>query len=108
MGKKKPRPVLAHRTRHLRNIYQNVLRIVYHTRRGKVRQMTIKEIQAADRPYLTPDDVAGVLECDPHAIRLAARDNPEQLGFPVMRVGRRTKIPRIPFLRFMGYMEETT
>lgn len=69
--------------------------------------MTIKEIQAADRPYLTPDDVAGVLECDPHAIRLAARDNPEQLGFPVMRVGRRTKIPRIPFLRFMGYMEET-
>ena len=59
--------------------------------------MTIKEIQAADRPYLTPGDVAGVLECDPHAIRLAARDNPEQLGFP-----------RIPFLRFMGYMEETT
>lgn len=69
--------------------------------------MTIKEIQAADRPYLTPGDVAGVLECDPHAIRLAARDNPGQLGFPVMRVGRRTKIPRIPFLRFMGYMEET-
>nr|DAX55458.1 MAG TPA: hypothetical protein [Caudoviricetes sp.] len=37
MGKKKPRPVLAHRTRHLRNIYQNVLRIVYHDRRGKAR-----------------------------------------------------------------------
>ena len=35
--KKKPRPVLAHRTRHLRNIYQNVLRIVYHDRRGKAR-----------------------------------------------------------------------
>ena len=63
--------------------------------------MTVSEIQAANKPYLTP--VAEVLECDPQAIRLAARDNPGQLGFPVVRVGKRTKIPRIPFLRFLGY-----
>lgn len=66
--------------------------------------MTIREMQAADKPYLTPAEVAGVMECDPQAIRLAARDNPAQLGFPVIRVGKRTKIPRIPFLRYMGYM----
>lgn len=69
--------------------------------------MTIAEIQAADVPFLTPAEIAEVLGCDPHAIRLAARDNPEQLGFPVTRVGKRTKIPRIPFLRFMGYEEES-
>nr|DAQ52686.1 MAG TPA: excisionase [Caudoviricetes sp.] len=65
--------------------------------------MTVSEIQAANKPYLTPVEVAEVLECDPQAIRLAARDNPGQLGFPVVRVGKRTKIPRIPFLRFLGY-----
>lgn len=65
--------------------------------------MTVSEIQAANKPYLTPVEVSEVLECDPQAIRLAARDNPGQLGFPVVRVGKRTKIPRIPFLRFLGY-----
>lgn len=65
--------------------------------------MTVSEIQASNKPYLTPVEVAEVLECDPQAIRLAARDNPGQLGFPVVRVGKRTKIPRIPFLRFLGY-----
>ena len=65
--------------------------------------MTVSEIQSANKPYLTPVEVAEVLECDPQAIRLAARDNPGQLGFPVVRVGKRTKIPRIPFLRFLGY-----
>lgn len=65
--------------------------------------MTVSEIRAANKPYLTPVEVAEVLECDPQAIRLAARDNPGQLGFPVVRVGKRTKIPRIPFLRFLGY-----
>lgn len=65
--------------------------------------MTVSEIQAANKPYLTPVEVAEVLECDPQAIRLAARDNPGQLGFPVIRVGNRTKIPRIPFSRFLGY-----
>ena len=68
--------------------------------------MTVSEIQAANKPYLTPVEVAEVLECDPQAIRLAARDNPGQLGFPVVRVGKRTKIPRIPFLRFLGYAKE--
>lgn len=64
--------------------------------------MTIEEIKASDKLFLTPCDIAPVLECDPHAIRIIARDCPEQLGFPVIRVRSRTKIPRIPFLQFMG------
>jgi hypothetical protein len=55
----------------------------------------------SDRPFLTPAEVAPVLECDPHAIRLAARSAPEGLGFPVICIGSRVKIPRLPFVEFM-------
>lgn len=67
--------------------------------------MTLEDIKAIDRPMLTPVEVASVIGCDPQAIRLAARDKPERLLFPVLRIGNRTKIPRIPFLRAMGYDE---
>lgn len=70
--------------------------------------MTISEIRATDKLLLTPVEVAPVLRCDPQCIRMMARSTPEQLGFPVICVGRRTKIPRIPFLRALGYKEETT
>lgn len=64
--------------------------------------MTLSEIMASDKVMLTPKDVAPVLGCDPYAISLMARDMPEKLGFPIMRSGNRTKIPRKPFLRFLG------
>lgn len=65
--------------------------------------MTIKEIMASEKAFLIPTDIAPVLGCDPYRISLMARDCPEKLGFPVTRIGTRTKIPRIPFLRFLGY-----
>ena len=64
--------------------------------------MTIQEMLRSDRVYLLPADVAEVLECDPQCIRILARTDRDSLGFPVCVVGHRTKIPRIPFLRFMG------
>ena len=67
--------------------------------------MTLDEIQASDKPFLTPADVAGVLAADAQSIRLQAREFPEALGFPVICVGNRTKIPRKPFLRFLGEEE---
>lgn len=63
---------------------------------------TLEMIAASDLAVLTPAQVADVLGCDPHWIRVASRDNPALLQFPVQRVGNRVKIPRIPFLRFMG------
>lgn len=69
--------------------------------------MTLDEIRASDKPFLGPSDVAGVLGVDPHSIRLQAREFPEALGFPVICVGNRTKIPRKPFLAYIGE-EETT
>lgn len=69
--------------------------------------MTIQEIMASDAAVLLPTDVAAVLQCDPQYVRITARDRPEALGFPVTIVGKRVKIPRVPFLRYMGYLAET-
>lgn len=64
--------------------------------------MTLNEIKASEAIMLKPADVAGVLAADAQSIRLQAREFPEALGFPVICVGNRTKIPRKPFLRFLG------
>ncbi len=55
--------------------------------------------------FLCPADVAGVLGCTPYSISKAAEteEGRKGLGFPVIRIGTRTKIPRIPFLRFLGW-----
>ena len=67
--------------------------------------MTVKEIQGSDKAFLTPADIAEVLGSDKHTISIVARDNPEKLGFPVTRIGNRTKIPRLRFLAYLGYTE---
>ena len=64
--------------------------------------MTINEIRGLDKPFLTPKEVAGVLGSDPQSIRVAARVEPQRLGFPVVVIRRRVKIPRAAFLRYMG------
>lgn len=64
--------------------------------------MSIEDIKSSVKPYLTAADVAPVLGCDPHSIRVAAHQRPELLGFPVIVIGSRVKIPRIPFLIFLG------
>lgn len=64
--------------------------------------MTLTEILHSEKPFLTPADVAPVIGSDPHTVRCTARQRPELLGFPFTFSGNRMKIPRIPFLRFMG------
>lgn len=61
-------------------------------------ELTVKR----DREFFTAAEVCGVLGADPNTIRFTARQRPELLGFPVIIAGNRVKIPRIPFLRFMG------
>jgi len=64
--------------------------------------MTLEEIKASDALFLTPCQVAPVLGCDPHIIRLQARNDPSKLGFPVTVIKSRTKIPRKQFLTWLG------
>lgn len=64
--------------------------------------MTLQEIQNMEKAFLTPDDVSGVLGSNPQTVRVTARQRPDLIGFEFTFVGNRMKIPRIPFLRFMG------
>lgn len=64
--------------------------------------MTVAEMKSSRKPFLTPADVAEILECNPHSIRVAAKENPDTLGFPVTVLSSRVRIPRIPFLRYIG------
>lgn len=67
--------------------------------------MTIEEIKASKKEVLAPVDVAGVLRCDPQSIRVRARQRPDLLGFPVVIMGNRIKIPRRAFLKYIGAEE---
>lgn len=67
--------------------------------------MTIDEIRAYESEYLTPAQIAPILGVDAHDIRVAARENPERLGFNVSVIGTRTKIPRRAFLKWLGANE---
>ena len=64
--------------------------------------MTIEEIRQSDEAFLKPADIASLLECNPQYIREQARKDPTLLGFPVVVIGSRTRIPRKPFLQFLG------
>ena len=63
----------------------------------------LHRIMASTDVYISVSDAARILHCDPQCIRVQARTNPEMLGYPVIIIGRRVRIPRIPFLRYLGY-----
>lgn len=63
--------------------------------------MTLTEVERMDVATLTPAQVASVLHSEPQLIRVAARQRPELLGFDVIIVGNRVKIPREAFVAFM-------
>jgi len=63
--------------------------------------LTLKELEQIDRDYFVPNQICGVLGCDPHYIRLQAQRRPEALGFNVIVMGSRIRIPKIPFLQYI-------
>ena len=64
--------------------------------------MTLEEIKASPSVWLTPAEIAPVLECDPNSIRRQAQADPSKLGFPVTVLGARVKVNRIGFIAFLG------
>lgn len=63
--------------------------------------MTLEQIRRSEADVLTCNDVAPILKCNPYTLHLQATQRPELLGFPVIVVGNRVKIPRLAFIRFM-------
>lgn len=64
--------------------------------------MTLEEIKHSSKRFLTPAEIAVVLESDPQTIRLTARETPELIGYAFTFSGSHMKIPRVPFLRWLG------
>lgn len=63
--------------------------------------MTYDEIRDCPREFLNAVDIAPIIGCDPYALTIAAREQPELLGFPAMIIGKRVRFPRRAFLRFL-------
>ena len=63
--------------------------------------VTLEDIEAMDKEMLIPADIAPILGCQPYAINVAVRDGKNPFPFPVIRLGKRVKIPRRPFLKVM-------
>lgn len=63
---------------------------------------TLEELCAEEKMFFSPGDICGVLGANPQTIRVTARQRPDLIGFEFTFVGNRMKIPKIPFLRFMG------
>ena len=63
--------------------------------------MTLTDLELFPREWLTAAPIAPVLGTDPNLIRYQAQHRPEKLGFPVVVLGSRVKIPKMPFVNFM-------
>lgn len=61
----------------------------------------VARIMSSTKVCITPTEAATVLQCAPYALNIKAREN--ALPFPAFFVGNRLRIPRIPFLKYLGY-----
>ena len=63
--------------------------------------MTLKDIAELDKEVLTCKDIAPILGYGEYQIHQQAKERPELLGFPVIVIGNRVKIPKRSFIKFM-------
>lgn len=63
--------------------------------------MTMDQIRTSDKDFLSAEEIAEVIGTHPQSVRLQAHEDPAMLGFPVVVIGRRVKIPRLGFIKFM-------
>lgn len=70
--------------------------------------MTLDDIRAMDDDVITAEVASKVLKCNPHWIRVAAHQDKSLLGFPVVVIRSRVKIPRLGFIRYMEGQRGTT
>lgn len=61
----------------------------------------LERIAALPKEMLVPTDIAKYLGCSPYSINVATEDGRNPFPFPVIRMGRRVRIPKQPFLKAM-------
>lgn len=64
--------------------------------------MTLAELIETEKTMLSCKDIADVVGIGQYNLHRYIMEYPERIGFPVMVTGNRIRIPRIPFLKFMG------
>lgn len=62
---------------------------------------TLDEIEALPKEILVPTDIAPILGCTPYTINVCTRDGENPFPFPIIRIGTRVRIPKIPFVKAM-------
>ncbi|MGN1369540.1 MAG: hypothetical protein ACI4WX_11775 [Aristaeellaceae bacterium] len=69
------------------------------------KKLKLADVAAMECNYLTPEQVSELLDCARQSITVmaASEEGRKALGFRVIRLGSYTKIPRIPFLLYMGW-----
>lgn len=65
------------------------------------RPTTLEEIEALPKEMLVPADISGYIGCSPYTINVCTRNGENPFPFPIIRLGTRVKIPKIPFLKSM-------
>ena len=63
--------------------------------------MTLEELEALPVSVLTCAQIAPILQANAYTIHETAIQRPDLLGFPVVVMGRRVKIPKAAFIRYM-------
>ena len=61
----------------------------------------LDRIEALPKEMLVPTDVCKYLGCCAYAINVATRDGKNPFPFPVIRMGTRVRIPKMPFIKAM-------
>ena len=64
--------------------------------------MTLLEIASLPKETLTCKDIAPILGYGEYQIHQQAIEHPELLGFPVIVIRKRVKIPKGAFIAFMN------
>lgn len=64
---------------------------------------TIAEMESLKDPFVTPEQIAVILGSSAESISTQAKNNPSMLGFAVVIIKTRVKIPRMAFIHFMKY-----
>lgn len=71
-------------------------------------QEELARIEALPKDMLVPTDICKYLGCCAYSINVATENGKNPFPFPVIRMGRRVRIPKMPFIKAMrgDYVKE--